>query len=370
MTNIAWKNLAGDWARLLISVLGVAFSVVLVLTLRGLVTGVIAEATTYVRTAGADLWVAQADIPPDFIQATSVLPERAKAEVEAVAGVGSVWPLINRSVAFRHGDTEGDLFLIGADPASTVGWPASVARGIRPPGDHEVIVDRVFARHFGLSAGDWIEIGGRPWRVSAITGGGNAFAYQLGWADVAGVAELLEADDVVSYFLVKVAPGQSLDTVAERIARDVPGTQVFTSQDLADRNAANLREGFIPVLAVLVAVAFVVGTTVIGLIIYTATVEKRREYGILKAIGFSNRRLYVVVLQQSLIAGAGGLVVGCALAFALSPLAGAVVPVFVTDIRSPDIVFVGVATLIMSVVAALVPARPVARLDPAEVFKR
>src|SRR3712207_8259794 len=43
---------------------------------------------------------------------------------------------------------------------------------------------------------------------------------------------------------------------------------------------------------------FVVGTAIIGLIIYTATVEKTREYGILKAIGLSNRRLYSLVFQQ------------------------------------------------------------------------
>lgn len=370
MTGVAWKNLAGDWVRLVISVVGVAFSVMLVLTLRGLLTGVIAEATTYVRTAGADLWVAQAGIPPDFIQATSVLPVAAADRLAAVEGVATVAPLLNRSVAFRHGDTEGDLFLIGADPRSTVGWPAAVGEGVSMPGRREVVVDRVFASHFGLSAGDTLEIGGNPWRVSAVTSGGNAFAYQLGWANLPDVAELLDAQGVASYLLAGVVPGADAEAVARRVVAEVPGTQVFTSEDLADRNAANLREGFIPVLAVLIAVAFVVGTTVIGLIIYTATVEKQREYGILKAIGFSNRRLYSVVLQQSLIAGLGGLVTGCALAFALSPVLERIVPVFVTHIRAPDVVFVGVATLVMSVVAALVPARPVAALDPAEVFKR
>lgn len=63
-SNIAWKNLAGERTRFAISVAGVAFSVVLVLTLRGLYRGVIDEATRYVRSAGADLWVAQAGIPP------------------------------------------------------------------------------------------------------------------------------------------------------------------------------------------------------------------------------------------------------------------------------------------------------------------
>jgi ABC-type lipoprotein release transport system permease subunit len=43
--------------------------------------------------------------------------------------------------------------------------------------------------------------------------------------------------------------------------------------------------------------------------------------------------------------------------------------VFVTRIRFSDILFVGTVTFLMAIVAAFVPARPVARLDPAEVFK-
>ncbi len=45
----------------------------------------------------------------------------------------------------------------------------------------------------------------------------------------------------------------------------------------------------------------VVGLSVAGLTIYTATVEKSREYGILKAEGSTNRFLYRVVIEQSLV---------------------------------------------------------------------
>jgi putative ABC transport system permease protein len=144
---------------------------------------------------------------------------------------------------------------------------------------------------------------------------------------------------------------------------------VFAGTELADKNADNLRQGFLPVLWVLVVVAFVVGTAIIGLIIYTATVEKTKEYGVLKAIGFSNRRLYKVVLQQSLLAASAGFVVGCLLSAVLGPAIERVVPVFVTDIRQGDIVFAGMGAFVMAVLASFVPARPMARLDPAEVFR-
>ncbi|MGH9224417.1 MAG: ABC transporter permease [Acidimicrobiales bacterium] len=119
----------------------------------------------------------------------------------------------------------------------------------------------------------------------------------------------------------------------------------------------------------LVIVALVVGTAVIGLITYTATLEKSKEYGVFKAIGFSNRKLYAVVFQQSLLAAMAGFLLGCVLSVLLGPAIEGNVPVFVTDIRWGYIAFAGTGALGMAALASFIPARPVARLDPAEVFR-
>ncbi|MGH9279947.1 MAG: ABC transporter permease, partial [Acidimicrobiales bacterium] len=160
-----------------------------------------------------------------------------------------------------------------------------------------------------------------------------------------------------------------VDAVGRRIVEQVPGTQVFAGTELAERNADNLREGFLPIVWVLVLVAFVVGTTIIGLIIYTATLEKKKEYGVLKAIGFSNRRLYQVVFQQALLAAIAGFVVGALLSLVLGSGLERLVPLFVTDIGWGDIAFAGAGALVMAVLASFIPARPITRLDPAEVFR-
>ena len=369
MTNIAWRNLAGERTRFAISVAGVAFSVVLVVILRALYWGVIDEATRYVRTTGADLWVAQEGTPGDFLQSRSILPAADEARIAAVGGVDHVAPLLSRPVGMRIGDRDTDLFLLGIAPASEIGWPSAVRDGGRIPGRGQIVLDRVFARNFGVSVGDRLPIGPRGMEVSAVVGGGNAFAYQFAWANFDDVAAFAGADGFVSYFLVDAASGANAADVGRRITARVPGTQVFAGTELADRNADNLREGFLPILWVLVIVAFVVGTAIIGLIIYTATLEKSREYGVLKAIGFSNRRLYSVVFQQSLLAAMAGFLLGCLISLFLGPAIERLVPTFVTDIRWGDLLFAGVGALGMAVLASFIPARPVARLDPAEVFR-
>ncbi|MFP5319921.1 MAG: ABC transporter permease [Acidimicrobiia bacterium] len=369
MTNIAWRNLAGERTRFAISVAGVAFSVVLVVILRALYWGVIDEATRYVRTTGADLWVAQEGTPGDFLQSRSILPTADRARIEAVSGVGRVAPLLSRPVGMRVNGRDTDLFLLGVPPGGDVGWPEAVRNRGRPPRPGQIVIDRVFAKNFDVAPGDRLPIGPGGLEVAAVVGGGNAFAYQFAWANLDDVAAIAGAEGFVSYFLVDAASGTDPAEVGRRITAQVPGTQVFEGTELADRNADNLREGFLPILWVLVIVAFVVGTAIIGLIIYTATLEKSREYGVLKAIGFSNRRLYSVVFQQSLLAAMAGFLLGCLISLLLGPAIERLVPTFVTDIRWGDILFAGVGALGMAVLASFVPARPVARLDPAEVFR-
>jgi len=368
LTNIAWKNLAGERTRFAISVAGVAFSVVLVVILRGLYSGVIADATRYVRTSGADLWVAQAETPADFLQSRSILPVSDRDEIEQVDGVAKVQPLLSRPVGLRLHGRDANLFLVGIAPGAQIGWPEAVRNGRIVPGPGEVVVDRVFAKNFDVKAGDTLAIGPNGLRVAEVVSGGNAFAYQFAWANLSDVSVLAGVDGFVSYFLV-TTQGTDAAAVGRRITQQVDGTQVFPGTELAQRNADNLRNGFLPLLFVLVVVAFVVGTAIIGLIIYTATVEKSREYGVLKAIGFSNGRLYRVVLQQAVLTALAGFVVGGLLSVVLGPAIERVVPVFVTKIGLGDLLFAGAGAVAMAIVASFIPARPMARLDPAQVFR-
>src|SRR3989304_543667 len=111
-----------------------------------------------------------------------------------------------------------------------------------------------------------------------------------------------------------------------------------------------------------------VGLAVAGLTIYTATVEKSREYGILKAEGFTNRFLYRVVLEQSVVTSLMGFVLGAGATIIVGPLAQGLVPQFVGLIRWQDILGITGAALLMDVTPAFVPVRRLGPIDPATVF--
>jgi putative ABC transport system permease protein len=367
-TSIAAKNLFREKTRLAISVGGVAIAVLLILVVRGLYSGFLDQATAYIRGVDADVWVVEAGTPGDFFHSVSLQPPERAEQIESVDGVDGVDPLLARPVILRHARDDVDLFLVGVDK-SGVGGPVSVQEGERIPARGELVVDRVFARNEGIDIGDTLTAQGTRLRVSGIARGGNAFVAQYGWASYADVADLFAAGEVVNYFLVAGEEGADADALADRIRREVPGTKPLTEDAFADANTEELSEGFLPIIWVLVLIAFAIGTAVIALTIYTATLEKRTEYGVLKAIGFSNRRLFGIVWRQSLVAGALGLLLGVVATFGLAALLERALPSFVVTLTIRDLVVVAVIALAMGAVASFVPVRPVARLDPARVFR-
>jgi putative ABC transport system permease protein len=294
-------------------------------------------------------------------------PERAE-QIAAVDGVDRVEPLLARPVILQKAGQDVDLFLVGVEE-SGIGGPVSVEEGERIPRPGEIVVDRVFARNEGIDIGDTLRAQGKRLRVSGIARGGNAFVAQYGWASFADVTDLFAAGDVVNYFLVDAEDGVDADALSDRIRREVPGTKPLTEEAFADANTEELSEGFLPILWVLVLIAFAIGTAVIALTIYTATLEKRTEYGVLKAIGFSNRRLFGIVWRQSLVAGALGLVLGVLVTFVLAAVLERALPSFVITLTTRDLALVALVALAMGALASFLPVRPVARLDPAQVFR-
>lgn len=169
--------------------------------------------------------------------------------------------------------------------------------------------------------------------------------------------------------LVTLAPGVRLADVAPRIRAAVPDATVYSTGELVERNQRPLNESFVPIIGVLLVIGFLVGVTVIGLTTYSAVLEKRREYGVLKSVGARASQMLQVVLTQAVIAAAIGYAAGVGLAFLIGGAAARWVPQFVTKILPTDVGWVGAAALAMAAVASAIPLLRISRIDPAEVFR-
>jgi putative ABC transport system permease protein len=146
-----------------------------------------------------------------------------------------------------------------------------------------------------------------------------------------------------------------------------------TAQSTADFSAQERRlvtDMSADVISMMNIIGFVVGLAVVALTVYVATLARRREYGVLKALGARNGALYRVVLAQAALSVALGFLV----AVAFTSLLALVVPLtglgLALSISPASLVKVGLFALVISALAAILPVRQVSSLDPAVVFRR
>ncbi len=366
MFLIARRNLFQEKTRLLISVGGVALSVALIMVLAGLYQGWNNKLSEYIRNVPADIWVMQKGAE-ELFHTPSILPLDLENNLAGIDGVKSVKPFNARRLAVTANGRGFQLYVVGYNPTNDAGRPVRVVKGKAIPGPGEIIVDNSQSKKVKL--GDSINAAGRQLKVVGFSSGGDLIITSFAFVLPEELDNIQKLPNAVSQFWVTVRPGADQNKVIASIKTLVPNTTAVTRDQFVRSNTKIVSDSFLPVILVLVLFSIAVGVAVIGLTIFTSTVEKAKEYGVLKAIGLKNRQLYAVVVQQALVAGVIGFIVGTGLAFGLSGTVGNWVPQFVSQIRALDVLWILGLTLLMSVLAAFIPMRRLAHIDPAEVFK-
>ena len=122
-------------------------------------------------------------------------------------------------------------------------------------------------------------------------------------------------------------------------------------------------------MRLMVGISLLVGALVVGLVIYTATVERQKEYGVLKAVGARNRTLYVVVATQAVITAGLGSALGVGLAYGASWIIVALRPEFLVAIEPRAVGWALLMGIVMALLGAILPVRTISKLAPAEVFR-
>jgi putative ABC transport system permease protein len=231
------------------------------------------------------------------------------------------------------------------------------------------VLDHHLAARHGIGVGDAVEILGRPFTVSGLADETSPLMTSLVFVRK-GALETLALSPGASSVLV-VTPESSLSPAAlrDRLA-GVPGTSALLKEEVIGHDIEIFTAGFRSPIRLMAIIALLVGTLVVGLLIYAGTVERRREYGVLKAVGIRNRRLYRVIAWQALATAAAGVLVGLVLAGVAARLIMALRPEFLIAVTPGAAILAAAAGMVMALVAALAPARVLARLAPAEVFRR
>jgi len=365
--QLARRNLFQDKTRLALSVGGVALAVMLILLLNGFLTGMNRQITSYLDHSPGSLIVAQKGVS-NLLGATSLLPPGAAGKVEAVNGVGKVASILSQFVILDLQGKKQPAYMIGYEPEQG-GGPWEIGEGRKPATDSEIVFDGVLARRHNLHIGDTFEIMGQDFTIVGLSDGTASWMTSFFFIRTAAAEKLLRAPGATSFLLVTPAEGIVPEDLRGRL-NALSGINALTKREMAANDLKLFAKIFSAPLRLMVAIAFLVGTMIVGLVIYTATVERQREYGVLKAIGAANRILYQVVMTQALVAAVTGALFGVLLAYGAGQWIMSARPQFLIVFDPRNVVWALLAGLGMALAAALFPARVVAGLAPAEVFRK
>ncbi len=368
MIRLAFRNLFQNKIRLVISVGGVALALLLILSLDAVFTGVERQITAYIEYSDADVWVSQADVL-NMHMASSSLPDSVARKVRAVPGVESVTPILYLTNNVVYEDERNLAYIIGLPESAEMGGPWKISSGRSLPGKGEAIIDRTIAEKAGIKLGNKVEILGKEFEVTGLSEGTASLVNSVVFISMDDFEELRGSYDTVSFLLVKVEDGESPALVATRIEARIRDVTAQSGDDFASQERKVVKDMSTDVITIMNLIGFLIGLAVMALTVYTSTLSRRREYGMLKALGARNADLYLTVLAQALLSVMLGFLFGWTITLLLS----LVIPVFgsnlLLEVSRVSLLKVGSVSLVIAALSAMIPIRQIAGLDPAMVFR-
>jgi putative ABC transport system permease protein len=378
MNFVALKMLTGERAKFFGLVFAIAFCTFLLENQLSIFTGILRRTGSQILdVTDAEIWVM--DRQTEYFEQTKALKDTDLTRVRGVDGVQWAVKLYKGSPVARTLDGKFAVsFCLGLDDATLTGAPRKMLLGswerLREP--NSVVTDK--AGYTLLFPGEPLELG-RTLELNdhkaTIVGISDASAPFVSWPVMH--ARYSEAVNFVgrertqlSYVLVRPKPGMDAKELCRRIEAQT-GLRARTTDEFRwDCIRYYLKNTGIPVnFGITIAIALIVGTVVAGQTFYLFTVENLKQFGALKAIGVTNRRLTGMVLLQAFTVGAMGFSLGTGMAATFFEITVHKIATRGIILMWENVVITGLCILFVVIIASLLSIRRVVVLEPAAVFR-
>jgi putative ABC transport system permease protein len=371
--RFSFRLLLHEPGRLLASVGGVTFALLLMLLQIGFRNALLDSALQLLRQVDADILVINKEKDP-FLSRNGMHRERLYQAL-SVLGVESASPLW---IALRQWknleeETLHPIRVIGFDPDAPTFLIEAVQENVeklRRIGTG--LLDERSRSSYGELPDGIAQVNLREIQIVGT--------FPLG-ADFEVDGSLLVSDetffeltrlgpDRIEMALLKLAPDTPEGPVLEELARILPGdVRAFSKAQLIDRDLAYWRTGtpLSVILMVGVALGFAVGVVICYQILYTEVLDHLAEFATLKAMGYSDRYIEFVVISEAILLSILGFIPSILLGIAMLGLLGwsSGLP---TGVSLGDATQVALLALSMCTLAGVLALRKVRTLEPAELF--
>ncbi len=374
--TLAFRNLFHDRVRLMVTLVGILFSIVLVAVQLGLYLGASRMITANIDHANADLWIMPFGAK-SFEDGGLLMGSRERHQALATPGVEKVTPVVVRFNEWRKpagGSTR--VVVVAADAEEGALEPVSLKKGtwedIKAPA--AIAVDETYLSDLGIDGiGDTAQIGPSRVKVGALTSGVRSFTQSpYVYMPLSRGRELVGAagSDLATFHLVKTYPEADVEKVRDELMKRLEGAEVLTQKEFRDRSLTQwlFRTGAGVALIGGALLGILVGTVIVAQTLYSSTKDHINEFATLRALGSSSGYIHKVILTQAGLSAVIGYLLGMTIAV-LVVFASKATPLPI--IMTPELaVGLFTVTLFMCAISAISAIVKVTKIDPATVFSR
>ncbi|HQU84080.1 MAG TPA: ABC transporter permease [Pyrinomonadaceae bacterium] len=362
MLELVLANLRVRPFRTLISVIGVALGVVLVVLFTGLAKGMSEDMVKRAANWKAEIVFTRPggmDVSSSNTSVSTTYAERL-LQIEGVESTVPVIRYITANAKQRWGVQQIDG--IDWEPFAKMN-DMKLVEGRAATAVDEVILDERYVKDEKVKLGDNVEIFGKNYKAVGIFAPPSGARIKM---SLSAMQDALQVQNKSSYILVKLKQGANVDEVAARIDQTLPGNKIQLTRDLII-DAQDRIPALGTFLKVLVGLGAFVSTIFVLLSMYTTITERRKEIGILKSLGASKSFIIKVIEGEAFLIGVLGVLLGFIVAFAASFLIGDVFELVFKFSTGWIITAIAIA-IGGSLFGALYPAWKASAIDPVEVM--
>lgn len=374
MGKIGLSMMFHDKSKLLGTLLGVIFAVVLTNQQLGTFLGLLAKNVMLIDNAGADLWIAPQASESLLSAVGQTVNTSSLYRARTTQGVAWAEPILLNAAAVRlpDGGTQ-QVQIIGTRLPDCRGGPWNLISGSCEDlkGPDTIIVEHGERRTLGgLNLGSVREINSRRMTVVGFTWGLVPFGPSYAFTDFETARELGHvASDQVSFVLIGLEPGADLHEVQRALSRAVTSGRVVRKDEYKDATVRELltRTAIGITFGTSTLFGLIVGLVIVALSMFSSVVDNVREFGTLKAIGCTNFDLALLLFVQSISYALLGSLLGLAL---VTRMAAGIRSAKLVIMMPPWLTFgTVVLMLLLCVFASMLALLRVRKVEPAMVFR-
>lgn len=378
---LAWLQLKREKTRLAVALAGIAFADILMFMQLGFRDSLYYSNVRFHSSLQGDIVL----INPQSSALLSMKPisQRRLYRALDLQAVQSVHPIYLDYTSWKNPITgiPRNLLVIGFNPQSNVlkleGLEENLDK-IKIP--DVVLYDRSSRQEYGPIAAKFaqgklvtaevrrrlIKVGGLFTLGASFGADGNLITSDINFLRIF----FNRQPGLIDIGLIKLKPGANAEAVAKELRNYLPpDVRVLTKQEYINKErnfwASSTAIGFIFTLGTIMG--FIVGTVIVYQILYTEVADHLVEYATLKAIGYAQEYLLIVILQEALILAILGYIPGLAFSLFLYQQArqATLLPVYMSAGRAIQVL---ILTIIMCFISGAIAVRKLRYADPADIF--